>query len=85
MSDYNGWTNRATFLANMWLDRYITSIQHDGLRVMPDDLEAYVDTLFDQQCDSICGLFRDMLSGEIASINFREIANEANKSNVWED
>lgn len=85
MSDYNGWTNRATWLANMWLEGYINATQEDGLRIMPDDLEAYVDTLFDQQCDMVFGLFRDMLSHEIASIDFQEIADAANESNVWDD
>ena len=85
MSDYNGWTNRETWLANLWLDQYITSIQHEGLRVMPDDLEAYVDTLYDAAHDSLNGLFADMLCDSLREVNYQEIADAANESNVWED
>ena len=85
MSDYNGWTNRATWLANMNLESYIHDTLEDGLKVMPDDLEAYVDITFDHKCDDIFSLFRDLLIGELATVNYQEIADAANGSNVWED
>ena len=78
MSDYNGWTNRATWLANMYLGDYINATLEDGLRVMPDDLEAYVDCIFDDHCEDIFSFFRDLIIGELASVNYQEIADTAN-------
>lgn len=80
MSDYNGWTNRETWLANLWLGDYIDATLADGLRIMPDDLEAYVDTLFDEYFDDSIGLFNDLLTGSLANINYQEIADAANGS-----
>ena len=79
MSRYNGWTNWETWVASMWLDKYILDTQYDGLRIMPDDLEAHVDTLYDEAQDSLNGMFRDMLSACLHEINYQEIADRANE------
>jgi hypothetical protein len=79
MLKYNGWTNRETWLVNLWLSDYIAATQQDGLPIMPDDLEAYVDTLFDQHHGDMNGLLTDLLVGSIARIKYQEIADHANE------
>lgn len=88
MSDdqkYNGWTNHATWAANLWLDGSdLDSFGFDPSRYdsEPDDrlmtsyladaIKEYIDE-FDPLADK-CDMYSDLLSAAIRSINFYELA-----------
>lgn len=61
MSDYNGWTNRATWLVNVWYDPQ----SKEELEAVKRDIEESFDAL----CN---GLLKDMI--DLYEINWEELA-----------
>lgn len=48
MIDYNGWTNRATWLVNLWFGDELTELQEDGSTISADYIESMVTEYVDQ-------------------------------------
>ena len=73
MSKYNGWTNRETWLVNIWfmdgLDEFVTPMY---LREM---VEEYVYSQIDN-----CGFISDMI--DLGCINWTELAESHNEGMV---
>jgi len=75
---YNGWTNRETWLANLWLDN--DQSQAHFLKVagevsVSDLAEALEDYYASTLPDAfLSGLYADLLAGAVAKIDWREIA-----------
>ena len=80
MSDYNGWTNRETWLVNLWymdeMPYYFTT--KDQYTVEHQELEEAVistcETL-EGIVDLPCGLVADFLSGCWSRVNWHELAD----------
>ena len=83
MSDYNGYTNRETWLVNVWymneMPYYFTSMEQYS--VEPNELEEAVTNT----CEEVelmneipCGLVADFLSGCWARVNWYELADNLN-------
>jgi hypothetical protein len=85
MSDYNGWTNRETWLVNLWymddMPYYFTTI--DQYHVEPNELEEAVistcETL-ERITNLACGLVSDFLSGCWSHVNWHELADALNET-----
>ena len=78
MSDYNGWTNYATWRVNLEMFNGRTVQDITGRAVMPtselkDALREYVDELLNQWPD---GLAKDELRGVVSDVNWWEIADQ---------
>jgi hypothetical protein len=78
MNSYNGWTNRETWLANIWLDAgeveggaFIKLATELSVIELADALDEYYSSVLP---DLPSGLYADLLAGAVARINWREIA-----------
>lgn len=85
---YNGWTNRETWLVNLWLtndgDAWLTEMTDDAIAGCDGDRDDAIYTLsqtLEQQHDDaladipgLSGVFSDLLTGALARVNWREIA-----------
>lgn len=77
MSDYNGWTNKETWLVNVWLGDYLAKCAEEGQLVTEDFIREMVDEYFghrfgDDSDES--GLLADMLNCALGEINYSELA-----------
>jgi hypothetical protein len=70
MSDYNGWTNRETWLISLYLGDYFQEVAEEGEQVIADYIEKTVSDLLNEA--NIPALFQDMI--DIAAVNWQELA-----------
>jgi hypothetical protein len=73
MADYNGWTNKETWLVNRWLGEYFQQELKDGYEITSAHIK---DTINNMLSDSpeLWGLFSDLLDCALGEINCYEIA-----------
>lgn len=85
---YNGWTNRETWLINLWLGVDATEAAADWARecwadndndadAAAYDLAQRLESIHDEGLADMglqVGVFYDLLSGALARVNWREIA-----------
>jgi len=71
---YNGWSNKETWLANLWLSDYFTQEIEDGQDICAAHIK---DTINNMLADSpeLWGLFSDLLNTAISGIDCYEIAS----------
>ena len=80
---YNGWTNRETWLVNLWymgnMPEYFAEM--DQFHVEPDELEETVRYIA-EECEALSqlkpGLLSDFISGCWAGVDWRELAESLN-------
>ena len=72
-STYNGWSNRETWLANLWLDEMLVNETTEGNEVTADLVETLIDEMI-SATDVDSGLTYDLLMTAVDRINYREIA-----------
>jgi hypothetical protein len=70
MSDYNGYTNRATWLVNLYLGEYFQEVANDGEHLMADYIESTVWDMLEEA--NIPDIFKDMI--DLGAVNWRELA-----------
>ena len=70
---YNGWSNRETWLANLWLDEMLASEVTEGHEVTADLVETLIDEMI-SATDVDGGLTYDLLMTAVDRINYHEIA-----------
>ena len=83
---YNGWTNRATWLVNLWLGDNLAEMVLDNREPMDGrDVETYVWEVVETSAANVAdGLTQDLLSVALSDVNWNEIA-EAASEGVAED
>ena len=74
---YNGWSNRETWLANLWLDEMLINEAAEGHEVTADLVETLIDEMI-SATDVDGGLTYDLLMTAVDRINYREIAEAYN-------
>lgn len=76
---YNGWTNRETWLVNLWLGDNFLEDKEVGIDVNEDYVQEYVNSILDGELYSVESAFiRDLLAGVLSEINYVELANHYN-------
>jgi len=87
-TSYNGWTNYETWLVNVWLTNEegtsnywneaardcITDCGEDTAQAIARLEQELKDNLEEQAPDLGSGLYADMLSAALASVNWRELS-----------
>ena len=77
---YNGWTNWETWLANLWIGNEYESYSYwkEAAEVNDTyDLSQMMKEHFEESIPEDCtGFFRDLINGELSSINWYEIAEQ---------
>ncbi len=78
---YNGWTNRATWLVNLWVgDNLAETISDTGEAMDANAVESFVSELLDFHGNTVeNGLAQDLLCYALADVNWHEIAESANE------
>jgi hypothetical protein len=76
---YNGWTNRATWMVNLWVGDTLAD-DAQNFEVTPDDVESMVQEMLPQDVQSVeGGLAADLMAYALADVNWRELAEAANE------
>lgn len=71
---YNGWTNKKTWLVNLWLGDMFQCEIEDGLEITPGLIESTVENMLNDMPET-WGLFSDLLNCALGEINYYEIAS----------
>lgn len=74
---YNGWTNRETWLVNLWYGEYFEEVSMErevNPQLIRDELEDLLSHVFEGMCG---GFIRDMIN--LSCIDYEELANHYNK------
>lgn len=81
---YNGWTNRETWLVNLWLDNDGVFEEY-GREWCRDnnseyDLGQAVRGFVEDATPEVSGLYADIISGALSAVNWYEIAEHVRES-----
>lgn len=77
---YNGWTNKETWLVNLWLGDVFTEDQEAGTEITADYIEQFVDEMVDQAMNAgkwsngHNGFVTDLLNCALGEIDYHELA-----------
>ena len=69
MTDYNGWTNRETWVINLWLGDYFQDVAEEGQQLMADYIEETVWDMLEEA--NVPDMFKDMI--DLNAVNWREL------------
>ena len=76
----NGWTNRETWLVNLWFGDYFNQEASEGREITPDEIKDFVESHLEEVSGGIqCGFTRDLLNS--FEINYHELAKWYNDNN----
>lgn len=88
---YNGWTNKETWLVNLWMGDYFQDLASDGEfkdldRIeVADRLEQLVTDYADETVKQESGLIADFLNMCLAEIDFDELARHLEEDEEEEE
>ncbi len=68
-TDYNGWTNRETWVINLWLGDYFQDVANEGQQLMADYIEETVWDMLEEA--NVPAMFKDMI--DLNAVNWREL------------
>jgi hypothetical protein len=73
---YNGWTNKETWLVNMWVGDSLAEMQQEGSEMDPGSIEAYV---WELMPTIECHFTADLLACAMGEVNWHELAQHLNE------
>jgi hypothetical protein len=75
MSEYNGWTNKETWLVNLWLGDDFAQRSEEGEIVTASFIRETVEEICESETKSVEGRFlMDLLNCALGEINYFELA-----------
>ena len=69
MSDYNGYTNRETWLVNLHYGEHFQDVANDGQHLMADYIEETVWDMLEEA--NVPDMFKDMI--DLSAVDWREL------------
>lgn len=73
---YNGWTNRETWLVNLWIGYNLEEYKNEGQEITEDFVKQFVYQIIDFDVFSVENVFlSDLVNSTLDDVNWREIAN----------
>lgn len=79
MTTYNGWTNRETWLVNLWMHETQSEVRHfteQAKTLVLSELAECIEDYYSEVLPKMSGVYVDLLAGALASVNWREIAKQ---------
>ena len=76
--DFNGWTNKETWLVNLWLGDMLQSDSEDGQEISAEFIEMLVIEMASELTET-SGFITDLLNCSLGEINYHEIASHYEK------
>ncbi len=73
MADYNGWTNRETWLVNLWFGDYFAELADEGETIDADYIENFIREHVEEATQGAAGFIADML--DLSGIDWDELAS----------
>jgi len=70
-TDYNGWTNRETWVINLWMGDYFQEVANDGEHLLADYIEETIWDILDDA--NVPDMFKDMI--DLGVVNWQELAD----------
>jgi hypothetical protein len=75
MSGYNGWTNKETWLVNLWLGDDFAQMSEEGQIITEAFIRETVEDICETETKSVEGRFlMDLLNCALGEINYFELA-----------
>ncbi len=75
MSGYNGWTNKETWLVNLWLGDSFAELSEEGQIISEDFIREMVEEMCSVDGKSVeSGFMADLLNCALGEINYFELA-----------
>jgi len=71
IKEYNGWTNRNTWLINLWFGDYIRNLLEEDCCESPDNLQGFIESIIDEQVAETPTMIKDFL--DFDGINWGEL------------
>jgi len=71
--EYNGWTNRNTWLVNIWFGDSFADMASEGEKIDSDYIESYVMDYIEEQIGGFTGFVADLI--DFSGINWEELAS----------
>lgn len=68
----NGWTNRNTWLVNLWFGDYFAEMHEEGEPVTAEYIESFVEEYIESQIGGMTGFVADLI--DIKMIDWDELA-----------
>jgi len=78
----NGWSNKETWLVNLWLGDFLSEEQEHGITIDA----AYVEQMVDEMASAVLdnpdsnGLITDMLNSALGRVNYWELGEHYDNS-----
>ena len=76
---YNGWTNRETWLVNLWMHENQSEVRHfteQAKTLIPSELAECLEDYYSEVLPQMPGVYADLLAGALANVNWRELAKQ---------
>jgi len=72
---YNGWSNKETWLVQLWLGDVLDADKEEGALITPEHIEQVVEDLIEDSGSRVNGFVGDILNCALCEIDYAEIAS----------